>query len=127
MLKVIQPVTVWFEGANRSAIYFSLIAQNDNLSNMANFQFYLYDMQMTLVNTGSLNMTGETYQNWDNNEYAYNWAAQELNITIISDYTTTTTTTSTTTVNYTTTTSSTTSSTTKAITTSTSTSTTTKL
>jgi hypothetical protein len=75
-------------------------------------------------NQPPLVMTGLVYDGWETNEYAYDWAANQLNITIIGDYTTTTTTTSTTTA-VPTTTSTTTSSTTEQPTTTSTTSTTT--
>jgi hypothetical protein len=31
-------------------------------------------------------MTGEEYQAWQTNEYAYDWVAAQLNLTITGDY-----------------------------------------
>ena len=31
-------------------------------------------------------MTGEVYQAWQTNEYAYDWVAEQLNLTITGDY-----------------------------------------
>lgn len=104
-MKVIEPVQVWFNGAEREATFLSVICTNDNLSVSASFNYQLIGMyqygddptvvsQTPFVN-GSLLMTGQNYQDWQTNEYAYDWVAQQLNLTIISDYTTTTTTTTT--------------------------------
>ena len=31
-------------------------------------------------------MTGDVYQAWQTNEYAYDWVAEQLNLTITGDY-----------------------------------------
>lgn len=125
-MKVIEPINMWNNGVSSQAVYFDLVCKGDNLSDTATFYYYLYDIDMVLLasvggNQPALTMTGAIYDGWTDNEYAYDWAANLLNITIIRDYTTTTTTTTTSTS-----TSSTTTTTTAAPTTTTTTSTTTE-
>jgi hypothetical protein len=94
-MKTIQPVTVWFNGEEIQATILGAIAQNDNLVNSATFQYQLlkeasmpgslYVYTQSVV-TNYLTMTGEDYDNWDTNDYAYNWLAQQLNLTIIGEY-----------------------------------------
>ena len=43
------------------------------------------DAQQQLAQ-GNLTMTGEDYQAWQTNEYAYDWVAGQLNLTITGDY-----------------------------------------
>jgi len=31
-------------------------------------------------------MTGDDYDNWQTNEYAYNWVAEQIDVTITGDY-----------------------------------------
>ena len=128
-MKVIEPINIWNNGVSNQAVYFDLVCKGDNLSDKATFYYYLYDIDMILLssvggNQHPLLMTGEIYVGWTNNEYAYDWASNLLNITIIKDFTTTTTTTTTTKAVQTTTT--TTSTTTENLLTSTTTTTTTK-
>ena len=128
-MKVIEPINIWNNGVLSQAVYFDLVCKGDNLSDKATFYYYLYDIDMILLssvggNQPPLLMTGEIYVGWTNNEYAYDWASNLLNITIIKDFTTTTTTTTTTKAVQTTTT--TTSTTTENLLTSTTTTTTTK-
>ena len=128
-MKVIEPINIWNNGVSSQAVYFDLVCKGDNLSDKATFYYYLYDIDMILLssvggNQPPLLMTGEIYVGWTNNEYAYDWASNLLNITIIKDFTTTTTTTTTTKAVQTTTT--TTSTTTENLLTSTTTTTTTK-
>ena len=99
-MKVIEPVNIWNAGGSKEAIYFDLVCKYDDLKTYATFYYYLYAADMELLasvggNQPALTMTGDIYFGWTDNEYAYDWAANELNITITGDYTTTTTSTTT--------------------------------
>lgn len=95
----IQPVTTWFNGEEKTANFFSLVSVYDNLSSSATFSYGLSetDSNAQLVN-GNLTIGGQDYEDWGNqpgvdaNTWAYDWAAQQLNLTIIPSTTTTTTT-----------------------------------
>lgn len=94
-MKTINPVQVWFNGQEVQATILGAIAQNDNLVNSATFQYQLlkevsmpgslYVYPQPLV-TNYLTMTGEAYDNWGNNDYAYDWIAEQLNLTITGPY-----------------------------------------
>jgi hypothetical protein len=94
-MKTIQPVSVWFNGAEQEATVLSAIASNDNLLNSASFSYQLlkdtgYDPAtgsglLGLV-SGYLTMTGEAYDNWETNDYAYEWIAAQLNLVITGEY-----------------------------------------
>jgi hypothetical protein len=115
-MKTIQPVTVWFNGEEQQAIVLSAIASGDNLLDSASFTYQLLkqvepnpmNAGLSGLVSGQLTMTGEAYQNWETNDYAYEWVAEQLNLTITGPYVPPTTTTTTTEVPSTTTTSSTT-------------------
>lgn len=94
---VISPVPMWHNGASKNATVLSLSCINDNLKNSAFFYYKLMDSDMTMLADGNLTMSGAAYDGWETNEYAYDWAASQLNLTIIQQVTTTTTTTTTTT------------------------------
>ena len=97
MAKTIEPISSWQNGEEKQATVFTLTSCYDNLSTDANFQYQLseviissiYNMLNSLVN-GGLNISGQDYLDWDAatdaNEWAYNWAATQLNLTIIGDY-----------------------------------------
>lgn len=94
-MKTIQPVTVWYGGQEVQATILGAIAQNDNLVNSATFQYQLLQeisqpgstyVYTQPVVTNYLNMTGEAYDNWGDNDYAYNWIAEQLNLTITGNY-----------------------------------------
>jgi hypothetical protein len=94
-MKTISPVTVWYNGQEVQATVLGAIAQNDNLLNSATFQYQLmqvivgpdsaYTYPMPVV-TNYLTMTGDDYLNWDNNDYAYAWVAEQLNLTITGEW-----------------------------------------
>lgn len=102
MAKTIEPVSSWQNGEEKIATQFVLTSTFDNLSTNANFQYQLnqiiptpdpaptppmYPMYNQLV-SGSLNISGQDYLDWDAatdaNEWAYTWAAAQLNLVIIS-------------------------------------------
>ncbi len=113
-MKTIQPVTVWFNGVEQEATVLGASASNDNLVNSASFQYQLFKSTaydpasgngLIALASGYLTMDGQAYQDWQTNDYAYEWVAEQLNLTITGPYVppTTTTTTTTTEAPYTTT------------------------
>ena len=59
---------------------------NDNLSNAATFYYSLLSDAQSQLQQGNLTMTGEDYVGWATNEYAYNWVATQIDVTITGDY-----------------------------------------
>jgi hypothetical protein len=120
-MKTIQPVTVWYNGQEVQATILGAICMNDNLQSSAQFQYQLLQEVPSMpgytyaqpVASNYLTMTGDVYEAWDSNDYAYDWIAEQLNLTITGPYvpptpvppTSSTTTTSTTEIPITTTTS----------------------
>ena len=94
-MKTISPVTVWYGGQEVQATVLGAVAQNDNLLNSATFQYQLmqvivgpdsaYTYPMPVV-TNYLTMTGDAYEAWDTNDYAYDWIAEQLNLTITGEW-----------------------------------------
>jgi hypothetical protein len=93
-MKTIEPVTVWFNGQEIQSTILKAIVSNDDLLNTATFQYQL--MKENVVNEfynylevvvqNYLTITGEDYLAWDSNDYAYNWIANQLNLTITGEY-----------------------------------------
>jgi hypothetical protein len=59
---------------------------NDNLSNSATFYYALLSDTQSQLQQGNLTMTSEDYVGWATNEYAYNWVATQIDVTITGDY-----------------------------------------
>ena len=87
MPKKIQTVQIWNNGANKNASWLNSSC-TDNLDNTATFFYQLaqdFNGQMgNVLASGYLTMTGQDYNNFNDNDYAYNWVAQQLSLTIIS-------------------------------------------
>ena len=91
----IQPISTWFQGSEHQANDFSLYSTGDNLIDSATFQYQLIEeiiispeeqSSQTLI-VGQLSINGADYAQWDAevdaNAWIYNWAAGQLNLTII--------------------------------------------
>jgi len=91
----IQPISTWYQGAEHQANVFTLYSTGDNLIDSATFQYQLIELivispeeqsSQTLI-TGELVINGTAYAEWDAevdaNAWIYNWAAGQLNLTII--------------------------------------------
>jgi len=59
---------------------------DDNLTNSATFYYALLSDTKSQLKQGNLTMIGNDYVNWITNDYAYNWIAQQIDVTIIGDY-----------------------------------------
>lgn len=85
-MKTIQSISIWDNGTNANATILNAYCINDNLSNSATFYYALLSETKAQLAQGNLSMTGEVYDAWETNDYAYNWIAEQLNLTIIGDY-----------------------------------------
>lgn len=89
-MKEIQPIQTWCNGGAVEASLFSLTCNQDNLNSNASFAYTLFSIDSNNIikqlQNGFILMDGEDYIKWETNEYAYNWAANKLNLTIIGDY-----------------------------------------
>lgn len=100
-MKQIQPVTIWSNGQEVQANGLNAYVISDNLSNQAVFYYavgnIVYNLApaappLNVISSGQLTMTGQDYIDYQTNQYAWDWVASQLNLTIIGDITTTTTT-----------------------------------
>jgi hypothetical protein len=91
-MKTISPVNVWNNGQSQQATVLSCQGNGDNLYNQASFTYTLFTQDesgylQTSIANGYLTMTGEDYDGWSTNDYAYEWIAGQLNLTITGAYT----------------------------------------
>jgi hypothetical protein len=98
-MKTITPVTVWYNGSEVPATVLNATVQNDNMQNSATFMYQLMQeisqpntsyVYTQPVVTGYLTIAGTDYQDWDlaspANEFAYEWIAEQLKLTITGEY-----------------------------------------
>ena len=83
----IQPVNTYYQGATVTMTQITLLSVYDNLLSECKFYYQLQDAQGKKIQDGNLNMYGATYTAWgaaqDINLAAYQWACQQLNLTLI--------------------------------------------
>lgn len=101
-MKQIQPVMVWSNGQEVEANGLNACVISDNLFSQAVFNYSIGTIvnysqptypSINVLASGQLTMTGQAYIDYQTNQYAWDWIASQLNLTIVGDITTTTTTT----------------------------------
>jgi hypothetical protein len=90
-MKTIQPVTSWANGSAVEAKILNAYVISDNLATSATFYYALLEENDNLsvgamVAQGNLTMTGADYLAYETNQYAWDYIAKELNLTITGDY-----------------------------------------
>jgi hypothetical protein len=85
-MKNITPISIWDNGTNQEASILNAYCINDNLSTSATFYYSLLSDSLQQLAQGNLSMSGEVYDAWQTNDYAYDWVATQLNLTITGDY-----------------------------------------
>lgn len=90
-MKTIQPVSIWDNGQVKEAKILNAYAVNVTLGTSATFYYSLSaeNEDQTIgsqVAQGNLSMTGEAYEQWQADNYAWDWVASQLNLTITGDY-----------------------------------------
>ena len=90
-MKTIQPVTSWANGQAVQAKILNAYVINDNLNTAATFYYALLEENEdgslgAGVAQGNLTMTGDAYTQYETNNYAWDWIATTLGLTITGDY-----------------------------------------
>ena len=92
-MKTIEAISVWDNGQVLQAKVLNAYAVNVTLNTSATFYYALFTENVdgfvaSQVAQGNLTMTGEAYQQWQVDSYAWDWVAEQLNLTITGDYVT---------------------------------------
>jgi multimeric flavodoxin WrbA len=86
-MKEIQPVIIWYNGIIVSATIYNMTSISDNLIDTATFYWQLFTTEQIQVAQGNITMGGADYTNYssnpNSNEYAYQWGATQLNLTLV--------------------------------------------
>ena len=90
-MKQIESVQIWDNGQTVEAKILNAYAVNVTLGTSATFYYSLLAETAegnvgSQVAQGNLSMTGEAYQEWNQDEFAWDWVAEQLNLTITGDY-----------------------------------------
>jgi hypothetical protein len=85
-MKQIQPFIIWVNGKTDIACFMALLCNSDNLTNQAVFYWAFYDnidnQPGNKLTDGNITMIPPDYDLWDTNDFAWNWAASTLGVTI---------------------------------------------
>ena len=89
-MKTIEPISIWDKGVVQEASVLNTYALNVTLNTSATFWWGVYstvDGNVTnQLSQGSLTMSGEVYEQWEVDSYAWNWVATQLNLVITGEY-----------------------------------------
>ena len=89
-MKQIESISIWDNGTVQEASVLNTYAVNVQLDNSATFWWGLYStVNGQIVNQlsqGNLSMSCEDYTQWTIDEYAWEYVATQLNLTITGDY-----------------------------------------
>jgi uncharacterized membrane protein len=90
-MKLIEPVSIWDNGQVKEAKILNAYAVNVTLGTSATFYYSLSaeNEDQTIgsqVAQGNLSMVGEAYEQWQADNYAWDWVAEQLNLTITGEY-----------------------------------------
>lgn len=90
-MKTIEPVSIWDNGTVQQATILNSYAVNVTLNTSATFWYGLFAenadaSQGAQLAQGNLTMSGEAYTQWETDNYAWDYIAQQLNLTITGEY-----------------------------------------
>jgi hypothetical protein len=86
-MKTIQAIPTWVKGQSVTATIFNLRPIYGELFKSADFYYQLLDKDLAMVAEGNISLSGEAYQEWGSDDnYPYEYAAEQLNLTITGDY-----------------------------------------
>jgi hypothetical protein len=90
-MKTIVSTPIWDNGQTVEAKILNAYAVNVTLGTSATFYYSLLSETAegnvgSQVAQGNLNMSGEAYAQWEVDSYAWDWVAEQLNLTITGDY-----------------------------------------
>ena len=85
-MKQIQPISIWINGSFVNGTILNAFAVSVILNVSATFNYFILNDKEEALQSGSLLMTGAAYTQWQTDNYAWDWIAQQLNLTIIGDY-----------------------------------------
>lgn len=92
-MKQIQPISIWKNGALKTASILDAIIINDNMSLSCTFYYMLKEVDRIIddqtitgesLAEGNVNLSGEDYNNWNgSNDAAYEFVAASINVIIV--------------------------------------------
>lgn len=85
-MKTIEPISIWDKGVSKQATILNAYAINLTLNTSATFWYGLMSDKFESLAQGNLTMSGEEYQLWDVDDFAWEFIGHSLNLVITGDY-----------------------------------------
>lgn len=85
-MKTIEPISIWDKGVSKQATILNAYAINLTLNTSATFWYGLMSDNLESLAQGNLTMSGEEYQLWDVDDFAWEFIGHSLNLVITGDY-----------------------------------------
>ena len=85
-MKQIEKISIWDNGKTQNAEILNAYAVNVTLGVSATFYYSLMSESKQTLATGNLTMSGDAYEQWSLDSYAWDWVAEQLNLVIIGDW-----------------------------------------
>ncbi len=82
MTKTISPVSTWYNGASVSGTQLYVNCIYDDLDSQANYFYQIRSSTGLPLAEGNLEMTGSDYTSRTDNDYTWEWAADQLGLTL---------------------------------------------
>ena len=85
-MKQIQPLSIWGQGSTKDATILNAYVVNLQLNKSATFYYALLSEAKETLAQGNLTMDGDAYLQWSEDDNAWGWIAEQLNLTIVGDW-----------------------------------------
>ena len=85
-MKTIESISIWDAGQNKQATILNAYVVHLQLNQSATFYYQLLSAEKETLAQGNLTMDGDAYQDWQQDEFAWDWVASQLNLTIVGDW-----------------------------------------
>ena len=91
-MKQIEPVQIWTNGILKTAEFLNAVGINLTLGVSEKFEWQLYtkvtdaegnEVAGECIASGNLDMVGQDYQDWQQDVFAWEWVAVQLNLVIL--------------------------------------------
>lgn len=90
-MKTIKAVSIWDNGQTQKATVLNAYAVNVSLNTSATFYYSLMSETAegnvgNQLAQGNLTMSGDVYSEWDADNFAWDWIAEQLSLVITGEY-----------------------------------------
>ena len=85
-MKTIQTLPLWNDGSIKNAEVLEVYVVGDDLNQRASFYYKLMTIDLIQLASGNITMDGQDYSDYETNQYAWEWVATKLGLTITGDY-----------------------------------------